>query len=124
MTGKLDFTGVSEAAMKYANDKAVQKVIGKHAYVLTVMASLLELARNDGVFATSDFLWLKPVDRRLWYMLNTVGRQTAVPEVAGVYAHWITEHKIQRPLLVPMIDEAVKGLEIALNEIVYEPEED
>lgn len=69
---------------KYKNTELVQEVTAKHAYTLTVIASLLEKARLDGVVPASEFLWLKPVDRRLWYMLNCVGRQTPYAEVAGL----------------------------------------
>lgn len=122
-SGKLDFTGAKELLDKHKNTKLALKVVSRHAYVLTVMASMLELARTDGVLASADFLWLKPVDRRLWYMLNSVGRQTAVAEVGGPFAHWLAERKLDRPLKVPMIEEAVNGLEVAMTEILYEPEE-
>lgn len=120
--GKLDFNGVDKLLAKHAGAKNVGQVVGHHAYVLTVMASMLELARTDGVLATAEFLWLKPVDRRLWYTLNTVGRLTAVPEVAGVYAHWLAEKELMIPLRAPMIEEAVKGLELAVEERIYDPE--
>ena len=96
----------------------------RHAYVLTTMATLLQMARTDGVVATADFLWLKPVDRRLWYMLNSIGRQTVVPEISGPYAHWLAEKKIGRPLVAPMVKEAVTGLEAAVAEILYIAEGD
>jgi len=121
--GQLDFTGVDELLKKHEGSKGVQRVINSHAYVLTVMAAMLEAAREDGVQASADFLWLKPVDRRLWYMLNTVGRQTPFVEVAGPFAHWMAEKEIGRHLLVPMVEEATNALEIALKEIIYHPDE-
>lgn len=122
-TTKLDFTGADELCRKYENTKGVQKVVESRAYVLTVMASMLEAAREDGVQASADFLWLKPFDRRLWYMLNTVGRQTPFVEVAGPFAHWVSEKEIGRKLLVPMVEEATNALETALKEIIYKPDE-
>jgi len=121
---KLDFTGADELCKKYENTKAIQKIINGHAYVLTVMASMLIAAREDGVQASSDFLWLKPVDRRLWYMLNNVGRQTAFVEVAGPFAHWVAEKEIGRKLIVPLVEEATNALELVLKEILYKPDED
>jgi intracellular multiplication protein IcmP len=121
---KLDFDGTDQLLAKYFNTKLVIKVLQRHAYVTTVFMSMLEFARTDGVLATSDFLWLKPLDRRLWYVLNTVGRYTPVPEAAGPYAHWLAEKKWGGPLRVPMMEEAVRGMEDALTEILYEPEED
>ena len=121
--GKLDFSGVKEVIAKHINTKEVQYVTRRHAYVLTLMASMLELARADGVLAVAEFLWLKPVDRRLWYMLGSIGRQTPFVEVSGPFAHWLVEKKLNRPLRTPMIENAVKALEVAVGEVLYEPEE-
>lgn len=120
----LDFSGTDALLSKYFNTKLVIRVLQRHAYVTTVFLSMLELARTDGVFATSEFLWLKPLDRKLWYVLNTVGRHTAVPEAAGPYAHWRAEVKWGGPLRTPMMEEAVKAMEEALADILYDPEEE
>ena len=122
-TTKLDLTGVDGLLKKYWDTKPIQTITQSHAYVLTVMASMLEGARGDGVQASADFLWLKPLDRRLWYTLNTVGRQTPFAEVAGVFAHWVAEKEAGRKLSVPMIEEATKALELALAEVIYRPDE-
>lgn len=122
--GTLNFAGVDELLKKHEETKLVQKVVQSHAYVLTVMASMLEGAREDGVQASADFLWLKPRDRRLWYTLNTVGRQTPFIEVAGIFAHWVAEKEAGRKLLVPMVEEATHALELALREVVYKPDEE
>lgn len=123
-TGKLDFSGTDELLNKHKNFKPVVKVMQRHAFVLTIMAGMLKLARGDGVVASADFLWLKPVDRTLWFMLNGVGRQTPSTEVAGPFAHWLAEVKFGRRLLVPMIDEAVNALEQGIKEIIYKPDEE
>jgi intracellular multiplication protein IcmP len=120
---KLDFTGATELAKKYETNKNVKKLTDSHAYVLTMMASLLVAAREDGVQASADFLWLKPVDRRLWYMLNTVGRQTPFVEVAGPFAHWLAEKELGKRLIVPMVEEATNALDLTLKEIIYKPDE-
>ncbi len=118
--GKLDFSGVSDLMKsKYAHSRIIQWLEQRHAYVYTLLASLLEIARSDGVLATAEFLWLKPVDRRLWYVLNSVGRQTAVVEIAGAHAHWLTEKKVGRSLRTPMVVEAVKALEANMLDTLY-----
>lgn len=117
VSNRPNFLVVNKVIKKYHNTKDVQAILGKHAYVLTIMASLLEAARQDGVVPACDFLWLKVVDRRLWYMLNCVGRQTPFVEVAGPFAHWRAEKAMRRRSLVPMIDEATKGLELAIKEV-------
>lgn len=123
-TGQMNYSGARALAAKHINKKEVVFALSRHAYVMTVMATMLELARTDGVLASAEFLWLKPVDRRLWYMLNSVGRQTPFSEVSGPFAHWLVEKKLGRPMRVPMVDEAVKALEVAIADIIYEPEED
>lgn len=121
--GKPDYTMATAVLRKYQNTELVQEIIVKHAYLLTVMASLLQESRDDGVVPSSEFLWLKIVDRRLWYMLNCVGRQTPFSEVSGPFAHWKAELAMGRRSLVPMIDEAIKALEIAVKEVKLSPKE-
>jgi len=121
-TGHLDFGGTRELLVKHVQNPKIGRAIGPHAYLYTVMASMLEYSRNDGVLASSEFLWLRPLDRQLWYTLNCVGRQTPFCEVAGVMAHFKIEQRLRRPLKVPMVDEAVNALEAALGEIIYNPD--
>jgi len=96
--GKLEYIISDKVLAKYHNTAIVQEIVAKHAYVLTVMASLLECARLDGVVPSAEFIWLKPVDRRLWYMLNCIGRQTPYAEVGGLLRigvpkkEWVVVH--------------------------------
>ena len=124
VNGKPEFFNAREILLKHVNAKRVVKVVSLHGYVTTVMASLLSAAREVGVVSTSEFIWLKAIDRRMWYMLNSVGRYTAVSEIAGAFAHWLAEKKLGLPLMVPMVEEAVKGLEVALSEVLYKPDEE
>jgi intracellular multiplication protein IcmP len=122
-TGKMNYAAAWPLLNKFKDLPEVREVVGQHAYVYTVMASLLKQARNDGVVPSSEFLWLKPIDRRLWYMLNCVGRQTPYVEIAGAFAHWKAEIKMQRPSLTPMVDEATRAFEIAIKEVRISPKE-
>lgn len=119
--GKPDYSIAKPTLKKYQRTELIQEIVARHAYTLTVMASLLLASRDDGVVPSSEFLWLKPVDRRLWYMLNCVGRQTPFAEVGGPFAHWRAEKEMGRRSLVPMIDEAINALEIAVKEIRLTP---
>lgn len=121
--GQLDVTLVPSVLNKHRNTELVQEVVQRHAYVVTVMASLLEESRKDGVMASSDFIWLKPIDRRLWYVLNNIGRQTTFVEVSGIIAHWKVEKALSKKCLMPMIEEAVKALEIGVKEVKMSPKD-
>jgi len=121
---KLNFKGADELLKKHENSKIVKKVVETHAFFYTVMSSMMEVARLDGVLASAEFIWLKPIDRTLWYVLNTVGRQTAPAEIAGIVAHWLAEKEIGRALTIPMVDEASIGLEVSLAQLIYKPDEE
>lgn len=121
--GKLDCTGVDELIQKHMKDKKVQEICRQHAYEFTVFVSLLLFAREDGVVASADFLWVKPLDRRLWYVINNVGRQTPAVEVAGIFSHWNYESVLKRPLSSPKVEEAVTALAKALSEVLYMPDD-
>lgn len=119
--GKINYKGVDELLNKYVKDKAITKICNQHAYEFTVFASMLLFAREDGVLASADFLWVKPLDRRLWYVLNNVGRQTPAAEVGGIFSHWYTELALKRPLSVPFVTIGVDALELALADVFYVP---
>lgn len=119
----VDLSGADAIIKKHQASKVVQKIVNTHAYIYTVVIGMMVAARDDGVFAASDFLWLKPYDRKLWYVLNCVGRITPYPEVSGIYAHYFAEKEIRRRCMVPIVDEAVKGLESSIADIKFKPPE-
>jgi len=121
--GTLDCTGVDELWKKHIKSKPVKEICARHAYEFTNFISMLQFAREDGVMASADFLWVKPLDRRLWYVINNVGRQTPGAEVGGIFSHWYYEMALKRPLSAPRIDAAVDALELALSEVLYVPDD-
>lgn len=120
----LNFTGIDDVWRKYYNQRVIQDIIHAHAYEFTIFIDLLLLARQDGVLANADFLWLKPIDRLFWYVLSSTGRQTYFVEASGVHAHFLVEKSLGRGLSVPYVKEAVKALQLALNDIIYVPSEE
>ncbi len=123
-SGQLNFGGTNALIAKHIRSRVVGRAVGAHAYTVTAMASMLELARTAGVLAMAEILWLKRVDRKLWYMLSSVGRQTPFIEASAAYAHWVVEKRLRRPLKVPMVQEAVVGLRQALADTKYNPDHD
>lgn len=117
---KMDFSWADAAIEKYKDLQLLQMLEVRHAYVYTLMATLLQIARSNGVIGASMFIWLRPVDRRLWYTLNNTGGYTFVPECAGISAHWLTEKEIGVKLLYPSVSEAVVGLERSLQDYIEE----
>lgn len=118
--GKVDYSWVKPLLSKHYNTPQVQAFVKQHAYMFTVMASALEFARGMGVIPSANFIWLKPVNRQLWYVLNGVGRKVAFCEVAGIYAHWLAEKVATHPIEKPYVKKAVKALDLALQEVKLE----
>ncbi|WP_119343489.1 type IVB secretion system coupling complex protein DotM/IcmP [Facilibium subflavum] len=112
---KIDFNQYRYLIEKYAKDQKIMTLIAGNAYTYTVFTSLLIHARKTGIVTTSTFLWLKYIDRRLWYVLNNVGRQSVFCEAAAVRAHWLVERDVNRAIKTPMIDEAIVGLKDSLG---------
>jgi hypothetical protein len=107
------------SAKRYASNRLVAGVVGRHAYVATVLYELLDAARKTGVLPSAEFRWLKLVDRRLWLVLNTVGRCVAFPEVGGVYAHYLYELKAKRATEKLMVETATDALQGAFDKLIF-----
>ncbi|ABM96838.1 type IVB secretion system coupling complex protein DotM/IcmP [Methylibium petroleiphilum] len=112
----MDTSFADAAIAKHETNPMAQRAIGQHAYVFTVLPTMLQLARAEGVLASPMFIWLKTVDRRLWYALNNVGRYAFHVECAGIAAHWLFEKTVSQACPSPMVEKAVDGLATALTE--------
>ncbi|MFZ6733204.1 type IVB secretion system coupling complex protein DotM/IcmP [Undibacterium sp. Ji42W] len=101
---------------KYKNTDAIVKILSRHAYMATAMLALLDKARTSGVVASAEFLWLKPVNRTLFYMFNALGRRTCWMESAGIFAHYQAELQSGSKVMRPYVKTALDGLESYLDE--------
>ena len=89
-----------------------EQVAIRHAFATPAMLHVLSHARDrGGVLAPAQFVWLRGVNRSLWYPLNNLGRRAFHPEAAGAMAHFEAELAANRPLLTPKVKNAVDALE-------------
>lgn len=112
---------VAKIIEPYLKDKklraTVDRYAARHHYTTTLMFRLLLRARQEGgEFACAKFLWLKPVDRNLWYALQNVGRRAYHIEGAGVVSHYQVEFLSNKPVPTPHVSAAVDGVETYLEE--------
>lgn len=111
----LDNSGATELWVKYKDDEFLQDDIETHSiWKGTWFMSLLIFARNKGVLPCQEFIWLRPIDRLLWYTLNQVGGRTAWSEAAGPWSHFHVERVLGKPMFEPEVDNAVTGLEFEM----------
>jgi intracellular multiplication protein IcmP len=103
------------------------EIANLHAYRTTAILGVLKWARlNGGVLAPAQFLWLRAVDRTLWYPLDNLGRRAFHSEGAGAIAHFMAEQAARRPLPIPRIDTAIVTINqyLAANPVTIPPRED
>ena len=87
------------------------QLMGRHsAFLLPWFMALLTLARKKGVLATSQFLWLRPLDRPLWYALSQCGGRAAWAEGFAAWAHYAAEEKAKKSLAEAKTARAVTRL--------------
>lgn len=91
---------------------ALQKFADQHAYETTAILRCMQRAREEGgVLAPAEFLWLRGIDRNLWYPLNNLGRKSYCAEAAGAMVHYTNELLAGQKIPTPRFDESIKGLE-------------
>jgi len=105
---------LNEAQKVLRNRKMAEATLAEcnlHAFKTSALIRALQYARSEGgVLAPSQFLWLRAVDRNLWYPLNNVGRQSLHIEAMGAMAHFKAERMTKRPIPVPKLDGAVSSI--------------
>lgn len=77
---------------KYRTNELAHKLFAIHQWEYTYLFELFAQAKRNGKMPDSEFRWLKPADRMMWYALNTVGRYTPHTESGAVF----TMHAFER----------------------------
>lgn len=107
---------ISEAWETHKKDVLKEQCMTRHmGFELTWFMALLYRARQKGVLASSQFLWLRPMDRPLWYALNQCGGRAAWAEAFAPWAHFTAEEKAGHSFDEAQISGSVKSLKEALN---------
>jgi intracellular multiplication protein IcmP len=124
--GKPDITGADEIIKRHKGSLMLRKLVAQHAYERTLMMSML-VASRGGEGGKDDlppnfFLWLKGVERPLWYALADVGRRAPHVESAGVFAHWLAERARMAKIEMPFVATAVTGLSTELDKYLGDDE--
>lgn len=116
----------SEKEMFEKGDKLIRDTLLTHRYVKTVFFSLMEKTWTYGVLSSSELLWVKGIDRDLFYVVSQQGRNSAFIEVAGCWSHYLTESSLGFKMLSPQVFNAIRAMDFDLYETHdnYIPHED
>lgn len=105
-----DITGAEELIAKHESHRRIQEVLNRHAHRYNVIFGVLNAARANGRIFSSTFLWLRPVNRDLFFHLNSDGGQCSFWENAGLWAHYQIECELGKRQLKPYVFSAVFAL--------------
>lgn len=117
---KPDYGFVEPLLQKHMSDPRLAPIFERHAYAVTVLCAMLEMARQNGVLPPAYFIWMRPLNRSLWYALNGMGRRTPFCENAGVHAHYLAEKVMGRRMELPYVKQAMLALQRALREYKFD----
>ncbi|WP_027859726.1 secretion/conjugation apparatus DotM-related subunit [Marinobacterium jannaschii] len=97
--------------------KALNTARRTHAYWSTAFTSLYSTAKdNYKTIQSRDFIWLKPVNRTLYFAINQIGLERARTETCGIRTHYRAEIRHKRPLVKPHVRSAWIDLMLQLQQ--------
>ena len=110
-----DFSLAEKTFQKVWQAEGMQEIHATHQYVRTALSDLLG---HDIRLPPSQYLWLKPIDRTLWYALHGADTASVFVEGAGVIAQTrfeIVVRKEKLPLQIDYVESAIDGLQYELE---------
>lgn len=118
--GYPDLSLTDAAFASYAKHPDALDWLARHPYPRTLLHSMHKAALRTGKLPSAHFLWLKGMDRQLWYALNTTGRKGPFIESAAVFTQTLWEEFAADNgyrLPTPQLDDAIDGIEAYLVKI-------
>lgn len=110
---------------KYRKHPLINKLFAVHLWEHTALFALLALAQKKGRFTTAEVLWLRPLNRVMYFALNSRGSYTPHTEAAATFAQVAYESACARLGRLPLVeledktfrhviyvDKAIEGLEL------------
>lgn len=115
---KIDVSGADELIEKHQDDDLLKYHTRCHrAFVYPYLMALYEdFAKAKGVLPSCEFIWLRPLNRSLWYSLNQMGGREAWIEASAPWEHYHTEKIVGRSIKTPEVKNAVVGLKTILTQ--------
>jgi len=98
---------------KHKNDDAIKSAFEQHAFCSTLLGGLYECA--SGINA-KQFIWLKLVDRTLFYFINDMRATNAYTESNGIKTHYLVECSVGAPIPDIDIEQTVHEFQRYLDE--------
>lgn len=115
--GYPDFSVIRQEISKYMQEPEAQNLLNYFQYPSTFLRMLHLRALNGGKLPSSNFRWLKGIDRGLWYVLNATGRKgTCIESIVQIQTYRTESLAWENGcrLIDPPLQQCVDALKISL----------
>lgn len=85
-TGSANLTVAQPLYDKYRNNRQAANLFAIHHWEHTVLFALLEIAQRRGRYTTAEVLWARPMNRVMFFALNSCGSKTPHVEAAATFS--------------------------------------
>lgn len=100
---------------KYKNHADVKGLFAVHHWEYSYLYALFGIAKKNGKATHTEWIWLKPTNRILFYVLNTYGRSTPPIEAATAFSQYDYERKVSKKGWLPFVTDEAKKVLIAAD---------
>ncbi len=115
LNDELDFSYIEKMVdyilPKVLDNDVIKELFNQHAYAETFIRRLLRESRKLGKLSSSQFGYLKILDRQLWYVCNDEGLPGCSFEAIGVKSHFEKEVSSKRRHIFPSVEQAFTDLD-------------
>lgn len=101
--GKANLSLVQPLYNKYRKHPELNKIFAIHHWEHTALYALLGLAQKKGRFTTAEVLWLRPINRVMYFSLNSCGSNTPHTEAAATFSQRVYEQMCARQKCLPLL---------------------
>ena len=101
-SANLSVDEVNESFNQWREHPLIKRLAKIHNWEYTFLFALLKYARNSGKIGTWKFIWLRPMERTMYYALNTAGRKTPHPEAALAFSQFVFETEVAKKGRLPL----------------------
>jgi hypothetical protein len=101
---------------KFRAHPMLTKIFAVHHWEHTVLFQLLSMAQRRGRFTTAEVLWLRPLNRVMYFALNSRGSATPHTEAASTFTMHAFEQACARNRRLPLYHD---GPERVLRHVIY-----
>lgn len=116
--GMLDFCTEEEADRVWdgyeTNYDFIRNMLIFMTFEMTAFMHLVNWAKRKGKISPSDYIWLRAIDRTLYFSMDQVGSRVGQVEALGPFSHFSAEKVHKSGLHLPYIKDAVEGLATSL----------